>query len=242
MEKFEIASWLSLRAQWQTRSRFLEVSLAAAALVTLVTFQPASAAPKPCPLTHSAQATFSGAIHDDGNGPYIDGVDGVQCVFFDPACGGSGDLVFDTEGTNGRKPRTVRSLCFDFSGAATEATSCTVMPDTLPPAYCGHGHLVLGVRDWGTRIYSMAPGSQQAGAIWFTAGGEISLRYRGPYASDNLCSTPVSVQRSLDGSTWTISTIPTTGDLAAVFQYLKGGWVLTDFRHVQFQLTVTLLP
>jgi hypothetical protein len=242
MKWIEIASSLSLGAQRQIKPRCLRTTLVAATLVTFVAVQPGSTAPKPCPLTHSAQATFSGAIHDDGNGPYIDGVDGVQCVFFDPACGGTGDLVFDTAGTNGRKSGISRSLCFDFSGSATETTSCTAMPDTLPPAYCGQGHVVLGVHDWGTPIYSMAPGSQQAGAIWFTAGGVFSLHYRGPSASDNPCSTPVLVQRSLDGSTWTVSTIPATGDLAAVFQYLNRALTLTDFRHVQFQLTVTLLP
>jgi hypothetical protein len=194
--------------------------------------------------------TFSGAIHDEGLnlGPYVDGVDGVQCGFFNSNCGGSGDLVFDTAGTNIGKAGRTRTLCFDFSGAVTEPTSCTVMPDTLPATFCGQAHLVLGIRDWGTRIYSMAPGTQQPGAIWITTGGVISLRYRGPYATDNPCSAPVLVQRSLDGNTWTISTIattttvPPTGDLAAVYQYSKGSWRLTDFRHVQFQITVTLLP
>src|SRR2546425_1279072 len=82
----------------------------------------------------------------------------------------------------------------------------------------------------------------------------FSIRYRGPYASDNPCAQAVLVTASYDPSipvhnpygtnTWTITAAATsgpTGDLAAVFQYLNRTWTLTDFRHVQFQLTVTLL-
>jgi hypothetical protein len=251
MEKMALTPLLSAQTWRRARQNPQSFLVAAVALAACLAPLPVRAANKSCPLTHSVMATFSGAISNDLSAPYVDGVDGVECVFFDPACGGSGDMVFDTNGSApGGRVHATRNLCFDFSNSplASPQPSCFAMWDTLPQSSCGHGHIVLGVRDWGTRIYSMAPGQYAAAMQINASDAGVMLRYGGAYSSDNLCSTPVLVTAYADQSiaahnpygtnTWIVTTTaaaisPPTGDLAAVFMNIRNTWTLTDFRHIQ---------
>jgi hypothetical protein len=197
-----------------------------------------------------ASFDYSLSIASDGMGPYVNGQQGVVCHFFDASSGGTGDFVLLTNGNgpSGGSKQTPRMLNYQFTSPASVA--CTpAAGGTLPFSGLQIGD--LSIHGLIGPIYNMPAGqTQPAVAQSALSGGENGrLRFGDLNPGANPCGTPVSVTLSADGSTWTIATTPpaatagpsTNGEIASLFQSVKGHNVATSFWNMPFQVTVRRL-
>jgi hypothetical protein len=162
-------------------------------------------------------------------------VDGVQCVFFDPAAGGSGDLVFDTAFWANPNTPPRRWLNYQFvSSANGEVMNCTPpsVGGVVPASGLYKAHMVVG------KIYALAPGAGALNPARFRVTDTTTLRFSDRLGPNGDCSTTVWVSRSADGKTWTIEGRLT--DVAAIYQDVNGATVPTSYWHMPFRITVRL--
>jgi hypothetical protein len=186
-----------------------------------------------------AQAVFDNwpGIRGDGRGPYVNGVDGVKCVFFNPADGGTGDFRLDLSWRNSRNPRT---LYYNFSNTIT-LPGCPATGVVPSSGYRRSGMTVGGLTR-GQSLYQMAPGSQRVAWAWTHPDGP--LWFGAPSGWNSYCSTHVLVTRT-SATQWVIEAVP-----SILFPPTGATAVLTPDRRettprnyftMPFRITVTLI-
>jgi hypothetical protein len=195
--------------------------------------------PKP-PLKVPAITTFDNgpglSIQSYNLGSYSDGVGGVQCVFFDPAAGGSGDLLFDTDYNSA--PDTPPSRWLDFQFASPATVTCVPSSGGSVPASGLHpAHMVVGGGYWDPGVYDMPihPTERRPFAAWFWVSGS-TLRFSYPSGPSDDCSTPVWVTHP-DADTWIIEA--TAAEVAPLYETVNRKTVPTSYWHMPFRITVT---
>ena len=156
---------------------------------------------------------------------YTDGVDGVTADIL-------ADGNYRVTALNGS---STREFCFSFHGQSTAGL--------LPDAFCDHGYHTTGSPDLSGGFSALAPGASMttnSQVTWVMNGYNWFLRFGKDCDLNDVPSKRVTVTRSADGSTWTVTTQSVAGWLCHSLVKGKPGSGAVGEVVMPYQITVRL--